>query len=85
MSACGAERMCPECRTTDASFPNIPGCQSCKQMLAHDEFVFWNSPLYWDEVYLFNGEIVQIPVTAQEFIRRMRQPWVVLYQMFTLS
>jgi len=71
-----AVRMCPVCLTTDASFPNIPGCQSCQEMLAHDELVFWNTPLYVEE---------QTPVMPHEVMRRIFQPWRTLLGIITLS
>ncbi len=38
------ERLCPECRTTDASFPLIPGCKSCAEVISKEEYTFWNAP-----------------------------------------
>lgn len=85
MSSHIALRMCPECRTTDAHFPNIDGCRSCAEMLSQDEKIFWNTPIDWEERPLANGKVQKEPITPREVIRRCKQPWRTFFAMILLS
>lgn len=73
-----ATRMCPECLTTDASFPNIIDCASCKEMLEQDEYAFWNTPLYWENE---DSE----GMTPRQFMGRVVQPWRALFSILTMT
>lgn len=79
------ERMCPECLTTDAAFPLIEGCKSCKETLAHDEFVFWNTPIYTESGVARDGSTARINVTPALIIRRVVQPWKAFFDLITLT
>lgn len=72
-----ATRLCPECLTIDASFPLIPGCQSCKDVLAQDEFNFWNSPI-------LIVEETEDELTPHEFMRRITSPWMAFINLITM-
>lgn len=78
-------RLCPECLTTDASFPLIPDCASCKAIVCKEEFDFWNSPLYWETTFDEEGFKIQLPISAQAFLRQVVQPWTSFFQLITLS
>jgi hypothetical protein len=71
-----AVRMCPECRTTDANFPNIDGCKTCASMLSQEEALFWSTPLF-TEPY---------PVFPSEVLDSIHIPWYInLIRMFMLE
>lgn len=80
-----AERMCPECLTTEASFPLIPGCQSCKETLAQDEYAFWNTPLYWIEEAFGNGQRLHKGVYPEDVMRHVVQPWKAFFDTLFMS
>jgi hypothetical protein len=69
-----AIRLCPTCLTSDAAFPLIPGCKSCREMLAQDEYAFWNTPLHLDEE----------DITPRQLIRRVMQPWRAFFSLIGL-
>lgn len=87
MSSHVAVRMCPECRTTDAHFPNIDGCPSCASMLSQEENIFWNTPLYLEEKTNDKGEVVdKVGVMPKDVMRQVRIPWYVnLFRMIMLE
>lgn len=80
-----ATRMCLECRTTDAAFPLIEGCKSCKATLDHDEYLFWNTPLYWVEETLDGDKIMRKGVYAEDVIHQVVQPFQAFLKMVFLS
>jgi hypothetical protein len=80
-----AERLCPDCMTTDAAFPLIEGCQSCKATLAQDEYDFWNTPLYYVDSVFDNGTATREPVMPREVMRRIFQPWKALFNLISLT
>jgi hypothetical protein len=76
MSSHIVERMCPECRTTDANFPNIDGCKSCASMLSQEELIFWNTPLFMEPDLIFPSDVM----------RQVYIPWYInLIRMFMLE
>lgn len=78
MSSHIAVRMCPECRTTDANFPNIDGCKSCATMVAHEEAIFWNTPMYLEPQFNERGESIgNISMTPKDIMRMVRVPWYI--------
>lgn len=80
-----ALRMCEECLTTDSSFPLIPDCQCCKAMLAHDEYVFWNTPFFWEEELDSVGWKTHVGVTPYQFMKKVRQPWRSIFNLFMMT
>ena len=78
-------RMCPECLTTDAAFPLVEGCKSCKDTLQYDEYMFWNTPLYWVEEPLGNGKYSRKGVYAEDVLHHVVQPWQAFCKMIFLS
>ncbi len=87
MSSHQVVRMCPECRTTDAHFPNIDGCQSCASMLLHEEAIFWNTPVYLEPKFNDKGEpIGGLSITPKDIMRLVRVPWyITLVRMLMLE
>lgn len=87
MSSHTPVRMCLTCLTTDAHFPNIDGCPSCAEMLSQEERIFWNTPLYLEEVTNDVGEVVdRIGVLPKDVMRLTRTPWYIgLFRLLMLE
>lgn len=77
--------MCPECKTTDASLPLVPGCKSCAETISMEERAFWNEPLYWDTEELPDGAKTSKPIYAKNIMRKVRQPLKALFHLITLT
>lgn len=71
--------MCPECRTTDASFPLITGCKSCAEAISRDEHTFWNNIKY---PYL---DPEDAEMTPGDFLRQVFQPWRAFFDFLFLG
>ena len=76
MSHQKVQRLCLECRTTDANFPNIVGCRSCTSMLSQEEKLFWSTPLFVEPYPILPGEVMD----------NVHIPWYIgLIRMFMLE
>jgi hypothetical protein len=61
--------LCIECRTSDASFPLIPNCQSCASMISEDEYNFWNSlPVLETEENYIRSSILQQSIQPLRYL-----------------
>jgi hypothetical protein len=73
-----AVRLCPECLTTDAHFPNIDGCKTCTSMLSQDEAAFWNTPMFLDPQYNQHGDSIgYLPVFPKDIMYQVKIPWYI--------
>jgi hypothetical protein len=61
--------LCFECRTSDASFPLKPDCQSCASMISEDEYNFWNSiPVLETEENIFRSSMLQQSIQPLRYL-----------------
>ena len=69
-------RLCLECRTIDASFPLVPDCKSCAEMISHDEYMFWNTPITWED---------DIDFASEDMLHSAVQRFKAFFDLITLS